>query len=63
VSVVALDPPRGVGPNEADYLKVLDGWVTDGTAPDSIVARHVTNGVGDNGRTVAAARSGSSEDS
>jgi feruloyl esterase len=40
----------GVGPNEADYLTALDKWVTDGTAPDTIVARHRTNGTVDNER-------------
>ncbi len=40
----------GVGPNEADYLTALDRWVTDGTAPESIVARHRTSGVVDNER-------------
>ena len=40
----------GVGPNEADYLAALDTWVTNDTAPESIVARHRTNGTVDNER-------------
>jgi feruloyl esterase len=41
---------RGPGPNQADYLAALDGWVTAGEAPETIVARHLTDGVVDNER-------------
>jgi feruloyl esterase len=40
----------GAGPDRADYLAALDAWVTDGTAPDTIVAQHITDGVVDNER-------------
>lgn len=34
----------GVGPNEADYLAVLDTWVISDTAPEFVLARHRTDG-------------------
>jgi len=37
----------GVGPDRADYLGALDRWVSSGNAPDSILARHMTNGAVD----------------
>lgn len=40
----------GVGPNEADYLTALDTWVAGGLAPETILARHTTDGIVDNER-------------
>ena len=40
----------GVGPNEADYLRTLDTWVSSGVAPETILARHRTDGKVDNER-------------
>jgi hypothetical protein len=44
----------GAGPNEWDPLAPLVAWVENGTPPDSVVARHATNGVADNERRVCA---------
>jgi len=40
----------GPGPDDIDALSSLETWVERGTAPDVIVARHVTNGVIDRSR-------------
>ncbi len=40
----------GPGPNSFDALAALDAWVTRGTAPDRIVASHLTNGAVDRTR-------------
>jgi feruloyl esterase len=34
----------GEGPNTFGKIGVLDRWVEDGKAPDSIIASHVTSG-------------------
>ena len=40
----------GPGPNTFDMLMALEAWVEDGTAPEKIVASHLTNGVVDRTR-------------
>jgi hypothetical protein len=44
----------GPGPNEWDALAPLVQWVENGAAPDSVTARHVTDGRVDNERRVCA---------
>jgi Tannase and feruloyl esterase len=44
----------GAGPDRWDPLAPLVAWVENGTAPDSVVARHETNGAVDNERRVCA---------
>ena len=45
---------EGPGPDTWDRLAPLANWVEKGIAPDSIVARHITNGRSDNERKVCA---------
>lgn len=40
----------GPGPSNFDALGALDKWVTEGTAPEKIVASHLTNGAVDRTR-------------
>lgn len=40
----------GLGPNTFDTLGALDRWITQGTAPDKIIASHSTNGAVDRTR-------------
>ena len=40
----------GVGPDRVDYLAALAAWVEEDIAPDSLLARHITDGVVDNER-------------
>ena len=44
----------GAGPDQWDPLAPLVAWVENGTAPDSVVARHETDGRVDNERRVCA---------
>jgi feruloyl esterase len=44
----------GVGPNTFDALAALEDWVEKGTAPDSILASHATNGQVDRTRPLCA---------
>jgi feruloyl esterase len=37
----------GPGPDRFDAIGILDNWVEHGTAPDRIVAAHLTNGITD----------------
>ena len=42
----------GPGPDDVDAVSALEAWVERATAPDVIVARHLTNGVVDRTRPV-----------
>lgn len=44
----------GAGPDQWDPLSPLVAWVENGTPPESVVARHETNGAVDNERRVCA---------
>jgi feruloyl esterase len=44
----------GTGPNTFDAQAALEAWVEQGTAPDSILASHATNGQVDRTRPLCA---------
>ena len=44
----------GDGPNNWDKLRPLVDWVENGSAPDALIARHLTDGVVDNERPICA---------
>ena len=44
----------GDGPNNWDKLRPLVDWVESRSAPDALIARHLTDGVVDNERPICA---------